>query len=77
MKLLNILGLLLNLLGVLQMFYYSPRRTKEISFREEEELKSILERQDKDRRRIKAALLLLAAGFSLQLVYAILDHSMQ
>jgi hypothetical protein len=77
MQIVNITGLLLNLAGIILMFYYTPRRTRQISFHEEEELSAILDRQDKDRRRIKAGLLLMAAGFTLQAISAIMTYSLE
>jgi hypothetical protein len=75
MKLLNIFGLLLNLIGAVIMFYSSPLHSKRISFHEEDELKSILKKETKDRKQMKLGLLLICLGFTVQLVVSIMDHS--
>jgi hypothetical protein len=76
MKLFNIFGLLLNLIGAVMMFYSNPVHSKRISFHEEDELKSILKKETKDRKNLKFGLLLMCLGFTIQLAASILEHSM-
>jgi hypothetical protein len=76
MKLVNIFGLLLNLIGAVMMFYSTPVHSKRISFHEEDELKSILKKESNDRKNLKLGLLLMCLGFTIQLAVSIMEHSM-
>jgi hypothetical protein len=75
MQLLNVIGILFNLTGAVIIFYNTPRHHKQISFREEEELTSILRRERNQRKLFKIGVLLLCLGFTFQAVSAIILQS--